>query len=367
MMTRKERFERALRSQEVDRVPFWVKGFGQECRKTWGEPYTSMPELDLADALDLDHMAGGPSPAVCTNERVTVHVEEADGRRTRRFETPDGTLTDVYGFDPASCSWHPLEFPVKTLADLRAARHIYEGSKFRLDPDKVEAARARIREVGDRGIISCGMGTSPLMELIQHLLGPEQTYYFLADYPDEMDELIELMHQDRLRHLEAIVEHSPYDYVMSGENTSTTLLSPNVFERYPWRHLNEYAQIATAHGKVHLLHMCGKLKVLLPRIDELASSAIEAYTSPPVGDTTIADRVALCPSTAIIGGTSATLWLRPVDEICAAIENDFHNAGTLRGCVLTSAGVMPPAASIEKIAKVREFAKGLTWERFERK
>ena len=366
-MTSKERFERALRCEEVDRVPFWVKVFGPSYLKLQAPRFRDMSEFDLVDLLELDHMTGGPVPVQSSNDGVTQRSERQNGRRVTWLDTPDGTLRSVDSFDEGSYSWHPTEFPIKTRDDLAAMRHRYAHTHYDFCPEVVEKARARIKQVGDRGILSCGMGISPLMELIQHLMGPEQTYYFLADYPDEMDELIDVMHQDRLRHLGAIVEYSPYDYVVSIENTSTTLLSPSVFEKYPWRHLNEYSQLATAHGKVHLLHMCGKLKALLPRIDELASSAIEAYTSPPVGDTTIAERVALCPNTAIIGGTSATLWLRPADEICATIEKDFHDAGTLRGCVLTSAGVMPPAASIEKIAKVREFAKGLTWERFERK
>ncbi|NQT88437.1 hypothetical protein HQ560_16845, partial [bacterium] len=326
---------------------------------TWGEPYTSMPELDLADALDLDHMAGGPSPAVCTNERVTVHVEEADGRRTRRFETPDGTLTDVYGFDPASCSWHPLEFPIKTLADLRAARHIYEGSKFRLDPDKVEAARARIREVGDRGITMVGMGISPWMDLIQHQIGPEQAYYFLFDHPEATRELIDLMHAERLRYLRCLLGDCPYDYVISIENTSTTLLSPAIFEDICWPQLMEYGTLIVEAGADHIMHMCGKLRALLPKMDELPALAIEAYTSPTVGDTTLADRVELCPSKGIIGGTSAALWIRPTEVICEAIEASFAEAGTHLGVVLTSAGVLPPSVTLDKVQRVRDFVQAL--------
>ena len=174
------------------------------------------------------------------------------------------------------------------------------------------------------------------------------------------------MHQDRLRHLRLIVQHAPYDYVVSTENTSTTLLSPALFERYCWRHLLEYARIVTAAGKTHMLHQCGKLKALLPKINELPSASIEAYSSPPVGDTTLADRAQLCPDTSIIGGTDATLWLRPLGEICERLERDFDAAGGIRGVVLTSAGVMPPACPIDKIAKVGEFCRGLTWGRFSR-
>ena len=147
---------------------------------------------------------------------------------------------------------------------------------------------------------------------------------------------------------------------MSVENTSTTLLSPEIFEKYCWPHLYDYARLIKKYGKNHILHMCGHLKALLPRINQLPSDAIEAYTTPPVGDTTIADRSRWCPTKAVIGGTDATLWLRPLEEISVTLEQSIAQAGSLQGLVLTSAGVMPPRASIEKIRQVREFAKGIT-------
>ena len=211
-----------------------------------------------------------------------------------------------------------------------------------------------------QGITLTGMGISPLMNLIQHLLGPENTYYFMADYPDEMDELIGAMHEDRFRFLRALVGGTPFGHICSVENTSTTLLSPGVFERYCWRHLLDYGRLIAEAGKTHVLHQCGKLHALLPKIEELPASAIEAYSSPPVGDTTLADRVERAPTTAIIGGSNATTWLLPVDEICESIEQPLVEAGTVAGVVLTSAGVMPPACSIETIRQVRERMKGMT-------
>jgi uroporphyrinogen-III decarboxylase len=197
------------------------------------------------------------------------------------------------------------------------------------------------------------------MNLIQHLIGPENTHYFMADYPEEMDELIGIMHEERLRYLQCLLSNCPYDYIVSVENTSTTLLSPAIFEKYCWRHLDEYGRLIKEHKKEHVLHMCGHLKALLPRINELPALAIEAYTSPPVGNTTIADRARLCPDTAVIGGTNATLWLRPANEIGEEIEKSIAEAGTTRGLVLTSAGVMPPAATIEKIRQVGAFVRSL--------
>ncbi len=230
-MTRKERFERALRCEEVDRLPFWVKIFGGSYLDFQEERYRTMGELELADLLDLDHMAGGGAPVRCTNGRVRRTVEEANGRRIIRETTPDGTLTTVEAFAPSSHSWHPVEFPIKSGADLRAARHIFGGNRFEAPAEAVSRAAERLRQVGDRGIVMTDMGISPLMHLIQHLIGPEATYFFLADFPDEMEELIALMHAERLRFLRALLPACPYDYICSVENTSTTLLSPAIFER----------------------------------------------------------------------------------------------------------------------------------------
>lgn len=359
-MTRKERFERALEQREVDRLPFWVKIFGPDYLHRQQPRYRKMTDLELADALDLDHMAGGGSPVVCSNDRVQVTVQQRNGRRITRWRTPERTLTGISGFDAGSQSWHPIEFPIKTLEDLRAARLIFAHNLFEASDRLVRNNHERLRAVGDRGIVLVGMGISPLMNLIQHLMGPESTYYFLSDYPDEMEELIGLMHEERIRYLKCLLASCPFDYVCSVENTSTTLLSPEVFEKYCWRHLDDYGRLIAQAGKKHVLHMCGKLKALLPRINELPSTAIEAYTAPPVGDTTIADRARLCPTKAVIGGTDATLWLRPVEEICATIEASLRASGGMNGVVLTSAGVMTPLCPIEKIREVREYARRLT-------
>jgi len=361
-VTRKERFEAALRQEEVDRLPFWVKVFGASYKMLQPEPWRSMDELELADYLDLDHYAGGPAPVRCSNERVRVRADRRDGRQVTCYQTPDGTLTGANGFDAGSHSWHPVEFPIKTREDILAARHLFEGNRWAVDNELVERGRERIEQVGDRGIVYTGAGISPLMQLIQHYIGPEATYYFLQDYPDEMEHLIGVMHEERLRYLRTMLPACPYEWVVSGENTSTTLLSPAVFERYPWRHLKEYGDLIVAHGKSHQLHQCGTLHDLLPMINELPATVIEAYSCPPIGDTPLSDRTALAPSMAVIGGTCANTWLQPVEAICETMVRDLRAAGGLRGVVFTSAGVMPPGCPIEKIAQVREFARGVTWE-----
>jgi uroporphyrinogen-III decarboxylase len=121
--------------------------------------------------------------------------------------------------------------------------------------------------------------------------------------------------------------------------------------------VQECGEIAAAHGRLLVLHMCGLLKAILPDLSTLPAAAFEAFTSSPVGNTSFADGRSACPDKCLVGGTNATLWTRPADEIIAEIRRDLDALPHHRGLVVTSAGVMPPLATPETIRQVCDFVK----------
>jgi len=191
-----------------------------------------------------------------------------------------------------------------------------------------------------------------LMDWLQYLAGLENGLLLLADHPSEVEALFEQMHSGLCRKAEIIAERDPHLVVYVVENTSTTLISPTLFQRYCVPHLSDYGRILTAADKLCVLHMCGKLKALLPDIAPLPAAAVEAFTSPPVGNTTLRDGRSACPAKCFIGGTNATLWLEPAETIIATIEGDLAALPHHRGLVLTSGGVMPPLCAPETIKQV---------------
>lgn len=225
------------------------------------------------------------------------------------------------------------------------------------DADEYEQATARIRGLGERGIATTSLGVSPLMNWIQHIAGIEEGLLMLKDAPEQVETLFDHMHRLLCRRAEIMAERSPYAAIYSVENTSTTLISPELFLRYCFRHLMEYGGIIRSAGKIHLLHMCGQLKMLLPDIDALPAAGIEAFTSPPVGNTTLLDGRTACPAKCLIGGTNAALWLETADTILQTVEHDLDVLPHVRGIVVTSAGVMPPGCPPETIRQVAEGVK----------
>jgi uroporphyrinogen-III decarboxylase len=181
------------------------------------------------------------------------------------------------------------------------------------------------------------------------------THFLLCDHPQEMDELLAAMQQALLQSTEILCEHSPADILYLIEDTSTTLISPQQYHKYCFEHISEHAEIANQAGRSLFLHMCGKLKALLPDVAKLPVAGWEALTSPPVGDTRFPEARNALPGKCLVGGTNAALWTRPAQEIIAEIEADLDQMPHHRGVVVSSAGVLPPECKPETLKQVCEW------------
>lgn len=195
------------------------------------------------------------------------------------------------------------------------------------------------------------------MMFIERLAGIENAHYFLMDHPDEVEELFAAMHEDLLAKTRVAADAGVADCYYFIENTSTTLLSPNQYEQYCARHIHDYGSILSDAGKRVVLHMCGHLKGLLDQLSALPVHAFEAFTSPTLGNTTLADGREACPDVCLIGGTNAMLWMKSSSETIARLEENFDALPHHRGLVITSAGVMPPMCEPDTIKEVADWVR----------
>jgi len=355
-MTSRERWLATLDGQPVDRLAFWPKLDAAYPLHQRGR-FAGWTNQELHAWIGSDVHAGGPNGVREVRDRTRVTTAQADGLRRTIYETPAGNLTYVERYDRASASYHPYEFPVKTAGDIEAMTWVHADVRYVLDEAQVERAEALMQETGEGGIVTTSLGISPLMDWLQHIAGVENGHLLLVDEREAVETLFQQMHAGLCRRAEIIAGYTPYPLVYSVENTSTTLISPAMFRRYCLPHLRAYGEIIRGAGKHHVLHMCGKLKELLPDIGTLPASAIEAFTSPPVGSTTLLDGRTACPNLCFIGGTNATLWLEPAETIIETIASDLAALPHQRGIVVTSAGVMPPFCQPETIKAVADWIK----------
>jgi len=354
IMTGKERWLAAMKCEPVDRLNFWAKLDGSY-PKAQAEPFRDMELGEIFDLVGCERPVGIGS---CVRELRTdtaVDVREENGERRTRFVSPVGTLTRLERFDDASDSWHPIDFPVKTVEDIKVMTRWYEDSRWELDAEALERARADYKALGEDAFVGAGLGESPLMHWVEWVAGIENAHFLLCDYPRETMDLFEAMHRSLVQKIEILAEHQIADYLVLGENTSTTLISVAQYRDYCFDHVREYCRIVADRGGNMMIHMCGHLKDLLGDLARLGARCFEAFTAPPVGNTTLLDGRTACPDVCLIGGTSAVTWLKSAEEIIGEIESALDALPHTRGIVVSSAGVMPPLCKPRTIKKVTEW------------
>lgn len=356
MMTSKERWLAAIQLQLVDRLPFWPKLDGAYPRAQ-APPFCNMTVDSIHDWIGSDKHVGVPGCIREVRKNSSAEIHRNDGIQTTFFHTRFGDTRLVKKFDPVSQSWHPIEFPVKELEDVKRMTEWFSDCKIELDPVRLDQAEARVKTIGSDAITCNGIGESPLMYWVEWLAGVVNAHYLLSDHPGEVEELFEAIHRSLLRKTEISTENSPCDIFYFVENTSTTLISPGQYRKYCYRHIREYGQIAQSNDRLILLHMCGFLKDLLPELAQLPVAGFEAFTSLPLANTSLLDGRIACPDKCLVGGTNAVLWTKSADEIIAQIEADLDALPHHRGLVITSAGVMPPLCKPETIRKVCDWVK----------
>ena len=359
-MTTRERITAFLDGDDVDRFPVWLKMANPTWRTTQPEPYKSMSDIELLRHAGCDPMVGLGISTRKEAPHIQTVIEEEDGIRVTRISTPDGELRGEEKVDPYTCSWHPIVFMAETSEDLKKLCWAFMDTDYTADPDSAERALRKMKEYcRDDVFTTAGIGPSPFMNLLQHLSGPVSTIYLMQDEPDMFREVVDLMHRDRIRQLKAVLPANPADTFWLIENTSTTLLSPDIFREFCMPFLREYSELILEHEIYPVHHMCGTLNALLELIDQLPAAANEAFTTSPLGDVSLAEGRTRMPSKALIGGTNATLWLDPVDKIVSTVAADIAACPDRRKIFLTSAGVLPPPVSFEKAKQVVEELKRL--------
>jgi hypothetical protein len=353
-MSSRERILASIRGEETDRLPVWLKMANDTWRTSQPDPYRGMDDLDLLRAAGCDPMLFVPGVrARAETPHAETAVTEADGVRTTRVATPDGELVGEERLDPSTRSWHPSKHMAETAEDLRRLRWLYTDTTRHVDDGEAARAKALDRDLTARDAVTVsGVGPGPLMDMVQHLCGPVATVYLMTDEPELFREVLALMQADRTRLLEARLPHEAADTFWLTENTSTTLISPDMFRELSAPYLARDVRLVRDHGLIPVFHMCGKLGALLEMIDAIPAAASEAFTTHPVGDVSLAEGRRRMPSKTLIGGTNATLWLEPAEAIARAVEEDLSRCPDRRRIFLTSAGVLPPPVSFDKAKRV---------------
>lgn len=246
-----------MRSEPVRERKYLYLSRSQDAGRTWSAPVNT-------------GIHGHPPHLKITRRREGA-------RNTVQWRTPKGVLTGI------SQGSHPIKYPIDSLEAVHVYREMWEGASF-VAHDDSDTLTALNDLIGEDGVVTRFWGPSTIPRLLEVDMGTENFYYLLADHPDEVDALIQTIHQ---REIDAfrILADGPWDSVTLVENTSTFYISPEIYRQYNMPHQRAFVDAVQSSGKTAILHMCGHVRGILDLIKETHCDGIHALTPPPTGNT----------------------------------------------------------------------------------
>lgn len=308
MATGRDSLKCILRRETPPRL-CWTTLVDDRTRSVMPEAIRALSPFDFYRTIGCDILQFGnyglppelqvPSPArqVAPPQEVT-HATEPDGTCVTTVQTEWGELR--------SCQrgGHPTKHPITTVEEVRVARRMWEGTRYEDAPScGSQEAFARVAAaIGNAGLYLPTLGPSPVQQLLELDMGLVAFYGLLQDYPREVEGLLDAIQQARLQEWEITARLSPALALIPVENTSATMISPDLYRRYSLPQLREVVDVCHRHGKLCIFHMCGHLRALLPVIRETGLDGANAVTPPPHGDATIEHALDVCGEDFIILG-----------------------------------------------------------------
>ena len=226
-----------------------------------------------------------------------------DGSLKKTLTTPKGELVTILK------DGHPVRYPAGTMEDLRVLLEMWGNA------DVVETANYGTEHfgiaeaIGDDGLFVPTLTASPVQQLLEYDMGVANFYFLLADHQQEMDALIRELHRCKVKEYEYTARNMPFEIIIPIENTSTAMISPDIFRKYSMGHLADFTETMHRYGKKSIIHMCGHIGKLLNEIREIKLDGIHALTEPPVGDCPFETALdVLGDDTIIIGTLDSTVF-----------------------------------------------------------
>lgn len=369
-MSPRERLLAALRRQEVDRIPwspffaYWWD-FQPEQRRERGQAayYREIGADALmrgptsaytcSDLLGLAEVPLGASYNLVDNLPGCTITRKTDGKQKFiEYDTPVGRVAVTLTYSQLGDTWFVTGHPIRCEEDYKTLQwlveHMWIGPCY-------EVLHEQIREVGDDGLVVPLISPflkTPFQSLIEHFVGTEKLIYDLYDFPQTVEATLAVMGQKAKSAVEISVQ-SRAEAFITWEDSSTTNLSPALFEKYVVPDIDAWGGIVHQAGKMLVHHACGHVRDLLPAIAREQIDAVESVSPPPTGNIEIWDAQQLLGGrVALIGGIEPVKLLTYNGDRFESYIREILDKIEGRGYILANSDSCPPAVQEEKFRRI---------------
>lgn len=371
-MTGKERIMTALRNKQPDRVPATpdisiMIPTRLTGKPSWEVEFNRNPSLQTAYINAVKYFGidgwmynGNLSYKYKSKVEYKTRVTSKDEEKWETLtviSTPDGDMSYTMVYPRNNPSAY-IERPVKDFKeDFKKIRHLFS-EVVSYDPALYRQAK---KELGNLGMICCGIWPSGLQNMVD-LMGMEELTYAFYDYSELFFELAEMQEKRCVKMAEIAVEEG-VESVLTGGSGSITLQSPELFLKLSFPAIKKITKMCRQAGIISGIHSCGKERYIVELCaNESDLDYINPLEIPPMGDCDLAEcKRKFGHKLALMGNlhTTEVMLLGSVEDVRRESLKAILAAGMNGGFVLSTGdqcGRDTPDENIFEMVKVcKEF------------
>lgn len=282
---------------------------------------------------------------------VAVTTQEEGDQRLITYHTSAGRLTERWALGPDG-DWWQIEYPVKSLDDLPAARQLIEARHYQPDTTALAEWQAQL---GVSGLLAIELPRRPYSEVLHTLLGwGEGLMLLYGEGAQPIQDMLDVL-EEKLHALEQELVGLPVDLVFAPDNLDGQYISPAVFRQHLAASYQRSVDLLHRHAKRLIVHGGGPLQHLLAPLAAAGVDAVEGVSGPPQGDTPLPKaREKAGPHLTLWGGIPQDVLLPPTTqaEFGEAVRQAAQQAKACGRVVLGVADKVPVEADLERLKAV---------------
>ena len=360
-MTHRERLLAILAGHSPDRVP-WIPRL-----KLWYEAHKrqgTLPEKYKGWSLrEIEWDLGLGTPAregrIFRTELRDVEVrtqEQGNGTLTE-YITPVGTVSTMYRrpevLQRSGIKGLMVEHMIKGPEDYPAGEYLIQHTD--IIPTYGEYL-AYEEEIGEDGVPLVIIGPDPMFRILQDLIGYNNAFFHLHDYPDRVHHLLEVLKEEAEEIIQIILD-SPAKLIRHGRHFHSQMTPPHLFQKYMVPYFQQFAERLHERGKVLACHADADTSLLLGLIKEAGFDMVECFVTAPMVPVTLKEARAVFGEEVIIwGGIPSVMLCDPVSdgEFETYMLELFRTITPGDAFILGVADNVMPEAKLERIIRVGE-------------
>ena len=237
-----------------------------------------------------------------------------------KYKTPYGEISTLYRTSAELMKQGVrglvTEFLIKEGKDIDAALYLIEKTEI---TDAHDLIAEEIKKTGNDGVVIAQAGYVPYHEFMRIWTGYEQSYFLAIDEEDKVKELLDAL-ANKFDKIRRICLESPADIITVDGHFNTMLMPPYMYENYMFKELKTFGGDLHEKGKFMCSHTDAEMKGFLTMFLNTGFDIAEAYTPPPMTETSLQEAYGAWGDRVTIWGGIASCILS--DGIS---EEDFKN------------------------------------------